>query len=436
MDRLVIYTGFGHRSITSESSLVSLPKGVNPASIIVKHGSDICPFVILENSRNVLVIKYDKDGKERSYEGNLVRVDQTSITIETSGGLITISYYDTITQPHASTQIEIKCPKKSRTKQQNRFKVSYLSSELSWIGQINVSVRDDEIIFLQLLANIENTTKTVMKLTDLQVVAGDMSMPDVSSRGAKMGRMMRSAPMAMAAESTVRDNEPSYQVNEFKKYMLGEYELREDNLIRIGEWYNIPTEKVYYNEIGYKLVSFEYGFKAPDFLPRSKVNVYEDEEDDALTLIGGTVIFNTEKDEEIRISLGLTSQIVIDSRVERKALKTKDIETAKGSTRDDEEVSDSQVMYDQTNRWEYLVSLTSNIRNLTDKQARVILRHFIGDSTIEDYIVDENRSKSKGTKRKISIKTEYRFKNGYMEFEISVPAKGQIDFQKRFKLIQ
>lgn len=193
---------------------------------------------------------------------------------------------------------------------------------------------------------------------DISIVAGDIKMQQ-SVQTESYGLAMAAAPTMRSR--TINSSSEVEDVSEYKHIVIGKRDLHKgNNIVTINSFNNINYKIIYHHDLNSTdIVYFSYNFIAPAFLANGIVSVYDEQ-----VLIGKSSIDENQKAGQIKIIMGQTSRITVDTKVNKQ--------------QDDKLSTD------------YNIDFVSKLDNKTDTMVDLELEYYIGSAKVSNV---ENISK-------------------------------------------
>lgn len=296
-----------------------------------------------------------------------------------------------VSKPPAGTTIEI-----DLTDLEGSLQLSYLFNDIYWKPSYNMILTDgDRIKLLKLVGSIGNNTDQELK-GNVTLMAGEIRKPSGSNSRA----LFRSESASQNIKGGIEDG----TIEEYYEYNLGEKSLKGESKIDLFSLDDIKSRKYYYHITGsYDAVYWGYEFKAPQFLPSGSVYIYSSASSKPrpkLSYVGTSSVKESRENEDVVLMVGKTSQIRIETKISE---KDQEITVGKEITTGKEKKK-----YNQK-----LVKIKTVITNPLSKPVNVVIKHYIGNSTVESV-----------------SPAPTRIKDGYLEWIMSVnPGKFAVDYQ-------
>lgn len=385
-DEIYIYSKIVHRIQTwSNAGWISLPKQANLDTLMILgdeiQSQVIKPGYLYPEQDEVVIHK-----KGLTYNGIILSKQGDEITLIVDDNIVTISNYDSI-EGKRPQNLEPGIIVYNHT---GPIVVSYLMTGLNWYPNYNIIIDSDNttILLMEVICSINNTTNTRFENVDVSVVAGDLNIPVMNIQSRAL--MAQSA----VVEPSISSNYEVQPLDEYIKFNLGQLDLDVFTRVPLEQYFNIPTNKIYWNILGSEEVTFGYRFNAPNFLPQGKAYVYLGKQDQKFvdSFIGYSEIKETQPYEIVDLTIGRTSHVKIETEIQQNEI----------------------IQSEQKKGHIYQVSISSQIKSNLDHSINLILKFNIGDAKIQ------------------SITCPYIRKRGYLEFHIQ-PYQNQEDIQTTFE---
>jgi hypothetical protein len=400
--KLTVYSNTAHiiQQFPPGSKSVTLPSLVDVSSIFAI-GVDgmIIPFTyspevgIRANLTNRLTgerITVRVRQGDDVMEGKLLSYSEDRVTLLCKGEILVIRDYDAIcasTSQSGTTDLgmEYGMPTVSFDDVPTIFTISYLTSGITWqcVGTALINP-DTEVIQLRLAGTIDNQTEVDIN-ANVTLVTGDVFQKPMRAdyESKAMSSMVRAkAKLIMPAEEDVEIN----PLQDFMKYNLG---FRHVNSRSVAEMavMTINSEKIYIHFTNSKTTSYGFKFVAPDYIPPCTVNVYSTPSGcdcDGMMIdsyLGSSNLKECQPGDKEKILIGLSSLVKCESDIIRSTEKISGVlESDEGNPNVLYTVQDA----DRVKNIRVTEDLTTVITNKSDKNAKVIIKHYVGSNPILD----------------------------------------------------
>lgn len=402
MDRFIIYSNFGQRvsswDVSSATGGYTIPilQSADLDSLIVYNSKGDIDYDLIQNTPLFTVgDEVAVYGEVGAYAKHVIGIityindDHIEITSKDEKGekrTYRITEYK---------QLAIKKLSDDQSKisvnlsELDKLNISYMFGKVGWSANYNIVLEDDNIKTFKLTGKVYNKNNDELN-GDIVLVAGNVSspVPDVHQ------------PMALRSIPQAEQNEGMNEgmSDEYHHYHIGSYLIDMNKNIKLLSINDIESNKYYFHVVTTKdRVEYGYQLKAPKFLPKGKVYLYNKHGEDII-YVGTTQMKEHQENDDVNLTLGNTSKIQIESHV-----------TSTSLDQDNKDNKNNQ------NKSEIII--TSTIENHNDTKSNIILKYYVGRNKI------------------ISSTYKYEFKKDHVQWKIALNPKEKTVFENKLVLL-
>ncbi|MFC1566745.1 DUF4139 domain-containing protein [bacterium] len=280
--------------------------------------------------KNVKIATYYLDGKKEILDAQLLGINNNllfkignDIYTENPGVLVLPNYKDTIEVKSKITWLLT-----NETKGDSMFEISYLTKNISWSADYNITLNDSNSKAKLLgWATIYNNTNTDFKNASISLIAGDLNIEQARDRGMYGNMMKLAASPEMSASSLKQQKAFEYHLLDLDyKTDIAADQSKQISFISTQ---NIDIEKKFifqnqqshfYNsnneeDISNASILVEFLNNDENWLgkplPMGKVRFYQKDSNDKLIFIGEDILKNTPVNELIKMQIGKAFDITM-----------------------------------------------------------------------------------------------------------------------------
>ena len=352
---LIVFPEFSQHLIqkrvnNQDDMRIPIPGNVDLSSIFVTNiNNESIPFVFINKNTNDNFIsslpKCTVIKNNTNFNGILIKNDNDNIHLLTDDNkLKIINNYDIISMDLPSdlnidSYISINVVDET-------IITSYIKNDLTWASIIDIYLTNAENMMFVLKAVIKNKSKITYD-TNLILSTGEL----------KNGDHLVESSMSRAAFARTPDFSDDVNTTiDIRRYELGNVHLADAHLYVNLRSDTVPYEKIYMHNTNKNKVTYGYRFITPDFLPASKVNIYDSEK----IFMNFDNIKEHRTDESVKITAGESTV------VQCKTVVIGDVNS-----------------YDRNDQYsERMQTIKTEVQNFSPSPALLILSHYVGKMQI------------------------------------------------------
>ena len=320
--------------------------------------TDDSSIFVTDEDNNIVSFSYQKskqsDGQvgigveckvvkgKKTYIGTILSLSSSDVTLSTGEEIILIHSYDEIVVVDVNRYPYLMLPLNNK-----HLMISYIINDLRWNCRGIATINSDNIMNLDLMANIINNTNGA--------IDGDVSLISNIKNINNVVTTRRVASALMVQQDAYNDSNALNNDENNITYQMGMQSLSQNTSQNISNM-SIGIIKIYYYETRKKTnyTTYGYRFNTSIFIPSCTVNIYTTDADGIIQYVSNSTINEHQPHTDVDLIINDSSKVQASSVIDIQNIDKKTIET-----------------------------IDARIDNRNNETITFILKHFVGDRHID-----------------------------------------------------